>query len=94
MPIGMVGHVGDGNFHVGFFLKTEEDVEIATAASERMVRRALALDGTCTGEHGVGLGKKQYLVDELGAGTVELMKSIKNLMDPLGLFNPGKLYPD
>lgn len=56
-----------------------------------MVHRALALDGTCTGEHGVGVGKKEYLVEELGAGTVELMKSIKKAIDPLELFNPGKV---
>jgi len=60
----------------------------------RMVGRALALDGTCTGEHGVGIGKKEFLVDELGAGTVALMKTIKRAIDPLGIMNPGKLYPD
>ncbi|KAJ3854263.1 D-lactate dehydrogenase cytochrome oxidoreductase [Lentinula lateritia] len=59
-----------------------------------LVHRALDLDGTCTGEHGVGIGKKQYLSEELGEGTVELMRSIKNAVDPLNLLNPGKLYPD
>ena len=57
----------------------------------RMVHRAIALDGTCTGEHGVGIGKREYLVEELGAGTVGLMKKIKAVIDPLGLFNPGKV---
>jgi D-lactate dehydrogenase (cytochrome) len=59
-----------------------------------MVERAIAMDGTCTGEHGVGIGKKEYLVSELGQGTVDLMKHVKKSIDPLGLFNPGKLYPD
>jgi len=59
-----------------------------------MLKRAIALDGTCTGEHGVGIGKKKYLVEELGPGTVNLMKKIKKVIDPLNLFNPGKLYPD
>ncbi|KAH6867248.1 hypothetical protein BKA70DRAFT_1453559 [Coprinopsis sp. MPI-PUGE-AT-0042] len=66
----------------------------AKGAVDRMVWRAIALDGTCTGEHGVGLGKKKYLIQELGIETVEFMKSIKRAVDPLGLFNPGKLYPD
>jgi hypothetical protein len=56
-----------------------------------MVHRAIALDGTCTGEHGVGVGKKEYLVEELGEGTVELMRTVKKAIDPLNLFNPGKV---
>ncbi len=56
-----------------------------------MVHRAIALDGTCTGEHGVGIGKRDYLYEELGEGTVELMKTIKKAIDPLNLFNPGKV---
>ncbi len=56
-----------------------------------MIHRALALDGTCTGEHGVGIGKRDYLREELGAGTVALMKTIKKAIDPLNLFNPGKV---
>ena len=56
-----------------------------------MVKRAIALDGTCTGEHGVGIGKKAYLYDELGEGTVELMKTVKRALDPHNLFNPGKV---
>jgi len=59
-----------------------------------MVHRAIALDGTCSGEHGIGFGKKEFLVEELGAGTVRLMRTVKNAIDPLNLFNPGKLYPD
>ncbi|KAJ8482850.1 hypothetical protein ONZ45_g14801 [Pleurotus djamor] len=90
----IVGHVGDGNFHALLLFKTEEELKIAREAVHRMVERAIALDGTCTGEHGVGIGKKQYLYEELGVGSVELMKTIKRSIDPLGLFNPGKLYPD
>ncbi|KAJ7720448.1 FAD-linked oxidase-like protein [Mycena maculata] len=90
----IVGHVGDGNFHALLLFKTDEELEAVKDAVHRMVRRAIALDGTCTGEHGVGIGKREFLVEELGAGTVELMKTIKRAVDPLGLFNPGKLYPD
>ena len=56
-----------------------------------MVKRAIALGGTCTGEHGVGIGKREYLREELGDGTVELMKNIKRIIDPHNLFNPGKV---
>ncbi|EIN11736.1 hypothetical protein PUNSTDRAFT_119000 [Punctularia strigosozonata HHB-11173 SS5] len=90
----IVGHVGDGNFHTLLLFKNEQELEIVRGLVHRMVERAIALDGTCTGEHGVGIGKKEYLYDELGAGTIELMKKIKRTIDPLGLFNPGKLYPD
>ncbi|KAJ4480161.1 FAD-binding domain-containing protein [Lentinula aciculospora] len=90
----IVGHVGDGNFHAQIMFTNDAELAVAKEAVERMVHRAIAMDGTCTGEHGVGIGKKQYLVEELGAGTVELMKTVKRALDPLGLFNPGKLYPD
>ncbi|KAF8964963.1 FAD-linked oxidase-like protein [Flammula alnicola] len=90
----IVGHVGDGNFHTLPLFKMDEELEIARKAASRIVHRVIALDGTCTGEHGVGLGKKQYLTEELGQGTVDLMKTVKRSIDPLGLFNPGKLYPD
>ncbi|TFK79770.1 FAD-linked oxidase, partial [Polyporus arcularius HHB13444] len=90
----IVGHVGDGNFHALLLFTNDEELEKARAAVGRMVHRAIALDGTCTGEHGVGIGKRDYLYEELGEGTVELMKTIKKAVDPLNLFNPGKLYPD
>ncbi|TFY63274.1 hypothetical protein EVJ58_g3348 [Rhodofomes roseus] len=90
----IVGHVGDGNFHALLLFKNEEELGTCKELVHRMVERAIALDGTCTGEHGVGLGKRKYLVDELGEGTVELMKTIKRTIDPYNLFNPGKLYPD
>ncbi|KAH9851657.1 FAD-linked oxidase-like protein [Lenzites betulinus] len=90
----IVGHVGDGNFHALILFRDDAELEKAHAAVDRMVKRAIALDGTCTGEHGVGIGKRAYLYEELGEGTVELMKTIKKAVDPLNLFNPGKLYPE
>ncbi|KAF9518892.1 hypothetical protein BS47DRAFT_1337778 [Hydnum rufescens UP504] len=90
----VVGHVGDGNFHALILFSSDEELERTRHVVHRMVHRAIALEGTCTGEHGVGIGKKEYLIEELGAGTVELMKTVKRAIDPLGLFNPGKLYPD
>ncbi|KAJ3809618.1 D-lactate dehydrogenase cytochrome oxidoreductase [Lentinula aff. lateritia] len=90
----IVGHVGDGNFHALILFENDDELPKVTDAVHRLVHRALDLDGTCTGEHGVGIGKKQYLSEELGEGTVELMRSIKNAVDPLNLLNPGKLYPD
>ncbi|EKM60642.1 uncharacterized protein PHACADRAFT_189767 [Phanerochaete carnosa HHB-10118-sp] len=82
------------NLHVGIFYHNDKEEKIAQSLAARMVKHALDLDGTCTGEHGVGLGKRKYLVEELGESTVELMKYIKQCIDPLNLFNPGKLYPD
>jgi FAD/FMN-containing dehydrogenase len=79
-----------GNFHALLAFKSDEELETIREAVNRLVRRAIALDGTCTGEHGVGVGKKKYLEEELGSGTVELMKKIKRTIDPLNLFNPGK----
>ena len=88
----IVGHVGDGNFHVTFVIDRNKPEEMAEAErlNERMVHRALALDGTCTGEHGVGIGKMAYLADELGEG-VALMRQIKRAIDPGNLMNPGKI---
>ncbi|KDQ51241.1 hypothetical protein JAAARDRAFT_41303 [Jaapia argillacea MUCL 33604] len=90
----IVGHVGDGNFHALLLFRDDRELETVRELVHRMVERAISLDGTCTGEHGVGMGKKEYLYEELGEGTVELMKNIKRTIDPHNLFNPGKLYPD
>ncbi|KAH8992583.1 FAD-linked oxidase-like protein [Lactarius hatsudake] len=87
----VVGHAGDGNFHALMTFKTDEELKVVRELVHRMVERALALDGTCTGEHGVGIGKKEFMVEELGAGTVALMKTIKRAIDPLGIMNPGKV---
>lgn len=89
----IVGHVGDGNFHALILFSDEKELEVVNAAVHRLVHRAIAMDGTCSGEHGVGIGKTEYLVEELGEGTVELMKTVKRAVDPLNLLNPGKLYP-
>ncbi|KAF8589950.1 hypothetical protein K439DRAFT_1331175 [Ramaria rubella] len=87
----IVGHVGDGNFHALMMFRSDKELAAVREAVHRMVDRAIALDGTCTGEHGVGVGKKEYLISELGIGTVNLMKIIKRAIDPMALFNPGKV---
>src|SRR3990170_2351019 len=91
----MVGHVGDGNFHVTFLVDPDDRAELRLAENvmERMVRRAISLGGTCTGEHGVGCGKARYLALEHGAEGVELMRAIKVALDPEGIMNPGKVLP-
>ncbi len=91
----IVGHVGDGNFHVCFLIDREDASEMAEAKrlNARMIDRALALGGTCTGEHGIGLGKLDFLEAEHGAGAVSLMRSIKRTLDPHNLMNPGKVVP-
>jgi D-lactate dehydrogenase (cytochrome) len=94
IPYWIVGHVGDGNFHLSYLMDPEDRVE--TAAVEQlnvlMVKRAVALGGTCTGEHGIGLHKMGYLVDEAGAGAVAMMRGIKHALDPLNIMNPGKVF--
>ena len=93
VPATIVGHVGDGNFHVIFSLDPESRAELdeVSAINARLVERALAMDGTCTGEHGIGLGKQPWLVKELGEA-VDVMRAIKRTLDPADLFNPGKIF--
>ncbi|MGH7642054.1 MAG: FAD-binding oxidoreductase [Candidatus Dormibacteria bacterium] len=88
----IVGHVGDGNFHLSFvvFPDDAEEMRKATEVHQRLVTRALALAGTCTGEHGIGLGKMEFLTKEHGPG-VELMHRLKTALDPSGILNPGKV---
>ncbi|EPQ58897.1 FAD-binding domain-containing protein [Gloeophyllum trabeum ATCC 11539] len=86
----IVGHVGDGNFHAMLYYKNEEERKAVQEAAGRLVERAWSLGGTCTGEHGVGTGKKAYLEAELGEGTVALMRAVKKAVDPKGIMNPGK----
>jgi len=90
----IVGHVGDGNFHVLFVMDPDDGDEALRVAgvNERMVDRAIAVGGTCTGEHGIGLGKREALLRERGAEAVALMNSLKQVIDPSGLFNPGKIF--
>jgi D-lactate dehydrogenase (cytochrome) len=94
LPYWIVGHVGDGNFHLSYLLDPNNPDEVATAErlSEQMVQRAIAVDGTCTGEHGIGLHKIGYLVQETGAGAVAMMRSIKQALDPKNIMNPGKVF--
>ncbi|GMF17324.1 unnamed protein product [Phytophthora fragariaefolia] len=89
----IVGHVGDGNFHVliPFTEENKEHLERMKAFSHRLVKRALACGGTCTGEHGIGIGKMDYLPMELGEA-VDIMLTIKKALDPLDILNPGKIF--
>ncbi len=89
----IVGHVGDGNFHLSFVLDMDnpEELKEAEELNARLIDRALAMDGTCTGEHGVGLGKKKYLKDELGEGALSVMAALKAALDPDNIMNPGKI---
>jgi D-lactate dehydrogenase (cytochrome) len=94
LPYYIVGHVGDGNFHVAYLVK-EGDAEqrrVAERLSLQMVQRAIAMEGTCTGEHGIGLHKMGFLVDEAGAGAVDVMRQIKRVLDPKNIMNPGKIF--
>jgi D-lactate dehydrogenase (cytochrome) len=90
----IVGHVGDGNFHVTPVFDAGDPAEKAaiTALLDRLAGRAIAMEGTCTGEHGIGEGKIEYLVAELGPG-VETMRRVKRALDPLAILNPGKIFP-
>jgi D-lactate dehydrogenase (cytochrome) len=91
----MLGHVGDGNFHTLLLIDPEqhEQKQIAQDVSDRMAKRALDLGGTCTGEHGIGIGKKKFMTREHGAAW-EMMGTLKHALDPQNIFNPGKLVPD
>lgn len=91
----IVGHVGDGNFHSSPMIdpNNPKEIEAVKGFLERLAARALAMEGTCTGEHGVGQGKKKYLEAEHGAG-VSVMRSIKTALDPLNIMNPGKTIPE
>jgi D-lactate dehydrogenase (cytochrome) len=90
----IVGHVGDGNFHVLFLLQpgATDEWQRAEQVYDAMIDRALRVGGTCTGEHGIGQGKRGKLVAEYGADVVELMRSIKGAWDPQGILNPGKIF--
>jgi D-lactate dehydrogenase (cytochrome) len=94
LPYFIVGHVGDGNFHLGYLIDPDKPEERATAErlSMQMVQRALRLEGTCSGEHGVGLHKMGFLLDEAGAGSVDLMRQLKRALDPKNILNPGKIF--
>lgn len=95
VPYAIMGHVGDGNFHVVFALDpaSPEDDRVVRQINAAMVEQALSVDGTCTGEHGVGIGKQTYLAAEHGPA-LAVMRRLKAALDPEGLFNPGKIFAD
>jgi D-lactate dehydrogenase (cytochrome) len=95
LPAGIVGHAGDGNFHVGFMLNPKEPKEMAEAErlNQQLLYRALSLDGTCTGEHGIGCGKIDFLSAEHGEA-MSVMRAIKTAIDPDNIMNPGKIFRD
>ncbi|WP_151449082.1 FAD-binding oxidoreductase [Lacisediminimonas profundi] len=89
----IIGHVGDGNFHVQMLVDPDDPADIARAeaVNARMVTRAIAMDGTCTGEHGVGMHKMGFLVQEHGEGAIDTMRALKHALDPNNIMNPGKI---
>jgi len=90
----IVGHVGDGNFHLSILLDPDnaEEINSAHSLNDKMIKRVLAMGGTCSGEHGVGMGKIEYMEDEHGEG-VNVMRQIKQALDPGNIMNPGKMLP-
>ncbi|HYF60908.1 MAG TPA: FAD-linked oxidase C-terminal domain-containing protein [Burkholderiaceae bacterium] len=93
-PTAIVGHVGDGNFHAILLVNPDDpaEIELAERLNDEIVRLAISMGGTCTGEHGIGLHKIGYLVEEAGDDAVDLMRRIKHALDPDGLMNPGKIF--
>jgi D-lactate dehydrogenase (cytochrome) len=94
LPVILLGHVGDGNFHLGINVDptSPEEMEEAEAINERLTVRAIAMGGTSTGEHGIGLGKQAFLEAEHGAAAVAGMRALKRALDPQDLMNPGKIF--
>ena len=94
IPYFLVGHVGDGNFHFGYLIDPDSPAErqTAEALNHQLVARALSMGGTCTGEHGVGIHKMGFLLDETGPGAVAMMRAIKQALDPQNILNPGKIF--
>jgi D-lactate dehydrogenase (cytochrome) len=94
LPYYIVGHVGDGNFHIAYLIDPQRPEERATAErlNSQLVSLALQLEGTCSGEHGIGLHKMGFLIDEAGEASIGLMRSIKHAIDPKNIMNPGKIF--
>lgn len=92
----LLGHVGDGNFHLLLLVKPDDEamMDKARGLAQRLAERAIAMDGTCTGEHGIGLGKRKYMALEHGDDTLAVMRAIKIALDPDNIMNPGKILPD
>ena len=95
LPVPLFGHVGDGNFHLVILIdpQSKQEMDEAKAINARLIERALAMEGTCTGEHGIGMGKMASMRMELGDDMMDLMRDIKKVFDPEGLMNPGKVVP-
>ncbi len=95
LPVPLFGHVGDGNFHLVILIdpQSRPEMDEAKAINARLIARALAMEGTCTGEHGIGMGKMESMRMELGDDMMDLMRDIKKVFDPEGLMNPGKVVP-
>jgi len=94
IPYYLVGHVGDGNFHFGYLIDPDSADERARAEqlNRQLVQRAIALGGTCTGEHGIGVHKQDFLLQEAGSGAMQMMRAIKQALDPRNILNPGKIF--
>ena len=90
----IVGHVGDGNFHIAYLIDPAVPAERETAEhlNRTLVQRAIEMEGTCSGEHGIGLHKQGFLIDEAGAGAVQMMRTLKRALDPKNIMNPGKIF--
>jgi D-lactate dehydrogenase (cytochrome) len=90
----IVGHVGDGNFHIAYLVdpKIPSERETAERLNQELVQRAIDVQGTCSGEHGIGLHKMDFLVNEAGAGAIEMMRTMKRALDPKNIMNPGKIF--
>ncbi|EME28637.1 D-lactate dehydrogenase (cytochrome) [Galdieria sulphuraria] len=90
----LIAHAGDGNFHLVILVRPndKEEMEMVKSFNDRLVKRAISMEGTCTGEHGIGEGKREYLVTELGEDAIGLMRTIKEAFDPNGILNPGKVF--
>ncbi len=94
LPYYIVGHVGDGNFHIAYLIDPTQPAQRDTAErlNAQLVQHALSLEGTCTGEHGIGLHKQGFLLDEAGVATVDMMRLLKRALDPKNILNPGKIF--
>ena len=92
----LIGHAGDGNLHTALFFPADEETAVQRVEQARsaMVKLALSLNGTCTGEHGVGLGKQKYMLAEHGPHAIHLMRQLKTTLDPHNILNPGKVLPE
>jgi D-lactate dehydrogenase (cytochrome) len=94
LPHFLLGHVGDGNFHFGYMIDPDSQADrlVAETLNEKLVRRALSMDGTCSGEHGVGVHKIGFLQSEAGDAALDMMRAIKRTLDPKNILNPGKIF--